>query len=98
MVDEGHITVEICQEGDAILFRVEDNGVGIPPADLPRGLDKGFTGRNGRADGAKSTGLGLYLCRRLCRQLGLGLAISSQEGAWTRVELTFPKGRHHLAG
>lgn len=86
------------EEPAAVILRVEDNGMGIPPADLPRVLDKGFTGRNGRADGAKSTGLGLYLCRRLCRQLGLGLAVSSQEGAWTRVELTFPKGRHHLAG
>ena len=81
----------------AVVLRVEDNGAGIPQADLPRVFDKGFTGRNGRTDGAKSTGLGLYLCRRLCEQLGLRLVLSSQEGMWTRVEITFPKGRYHLA-
>lgn len=91
------LTLSQREENAAVVLRVEDNGAGIPRADLPRVFDKGFTGRNGRTDGAKSTGLGLYLCRRLCRQLGLGLALSSQEGAWTGVEITFPKGRYHLA-
>ena len=85
------------EEGAAVVLQVEDNGVGICPADLPRVLDKGFTGRNGRAEGARSTGLGLYLCRRLCNKLGLGLSVSAREGAWTRVCLTFPKGDYHLA-
>lgn len=83
---------------DAVTLCVEDNGLGISKADLPRVLEKGFTGRNGRTGAGKSTGLGLYLCGRLCRRLSLGLQVFSQEGAWTRVELTFPKGRHHLLG
>lgn len=91
------ITLSQREQEAAVVLSVEDNGAGIPQADLPRVFDKGFTGRNGRTDGAKSTGLGLYLCRRLCGQLGLGLALSSREGAWTRVEITFPKGRYHLA-
>lgn len=94
---EPRITFSQREEGAAVVLQVEDNGVGICPADLPRVLDKGFTGRNGRAEGARSTGLGLYLCRRLCDKLGLGLSVSAREGAWTRVSLTFPKGDYHLA-
>ena len=85
------------EERAAVVLQVQDNGAGICPADLPRVLEKGFTGRNGRAEGAKSTGLGLYLCRRLCQRLGLGLSVASQEREWTRVEITFPKSPYHLA-
>lgn len=68
---------------------VEDNGLGIPAEDLGRIFDKGFTGKNGRT-GAKSTGIGLYLCKRLCDKLGIGLSCESVEGQFTRILFTFP--------
>ena len=43
---------------------VADNGIGIPAHELPRVFDRGFTGSNGRVRGG-STGMGLYLCRKL---------------------------------
>lgn len=67
---------------------VEDNGMGIPEEDLPRVLEKGFTGRNGRTVHS-STGMGLYLCSRLCDKLGIGLEIHSREGKGTAVRLVF---------
>ena len=70
---------------------VEDNGIGIEASDLPRVFEKGFTGQNGRS-GRKSTGIGLYLCRRLADKLGLELSIQSRQGEFTRVTLCFPKG------
>ncbi len=70
---------------------VEDNGIGIDASDLPRVFDKGFTGQNGRS-GKKSTGIGLYLCRRLADKLGLELSLMSKRGEFTRVVLCFPKG------
>lgn len=54
-----------------------------------RVFDRGFTGRNGRNRGG-STGMGLYLCKRLADALEIGLQIQSAEGAGTRVTLTFP--------
>lgn len=65
-----------------------DTGVGIRPEDLPRIFEKGYTGYNGREE-QRSTGLGLYLCRRVMDQLGHGLHITSVQGEGTHVELTF---------
>lgn len=69
------------KKADRIELSVEDNGIGIPRSDLLRIFEKGFTGSNGRAIQG-STGIGLYLCRRLCDKLGIGLrAYSEGEGA-----------------
>lgn len=75
------------QENDRILLSVEDNGVGISESDLPRIFEKGFTGQNGRMI-QSSTGIGLYLCKRLCDKLGIGLTAYS-EGKGTTITLSF---------
>lgn len=72
---------------DKVILSVEDNGMGIPQSDLPRIFEKGFTGRNGRT-GQNSTGIGLYLCKRLCDKLGIGLAVYS-ENKGTKISLSF---------
>lgn len=48
---------------------IRDTGIGIEAEDLPRIFEKGYTGGNGRTDN-RSTGIGLYLCRRICGNLG----------------------------
>ncbi len=68
---------------------VQDNGIGIPAHELPRVFERGFTGSNGRMRGG-STGIGLYLCRKLAVFLELELRMDSQEGVGTTVTLTFP--------
>ena len=83
-------------EEQAVVLTVADNGKGIPAADLPRVWEKGFTGENGRALATRSTGLGLYLCKKLCGRLGVGLSIRSAVGEGTAVSFTFPKGRFYL--
>ena len=75
------------KENDSIILSVEDNGIGIPQSDLPRIFEKGFTGQNGRMI-RSSTGIGLYLCRRLCDKLGIGISASS-EGKGTAISLSF---------
>ena len=75
------------KENDRILLSVVDNGIGIPSGDLPRIFEKGFTGENGRKIHS-STGIGLYLCRRLCDKLGIGISASSK-GKGTTISLSF---------
>ncbi|MCI8441372.1 MAG: HAMP domain-containing histidine kinase [Provencibacterium sp.] len=75
--------------GNEAQLLVQDNGIGIPSHELPRIFDRGFTGSNGRARGG-STGMGLYLCKKLAGFLELGLSLCSEEGKGTAVTLTFP--------
>ncbi|MCI8834715.1 MAG: HAMP domain-containing histidine kinase [Ruminococcus sp.] len=83
--------------GWSILLKVQDNGIGIPAEDLPRIFEKGFTGTNGRRPGERSTGIGLYLCRKLCRKLGIEIRAASVEGEGTEMRLEFPVSSY-LAG
>lgn len=75
------------RQQDHVVLVVEDNGIGISPADLPRIFEKGFTGQNGRKV-QQSTGIGLYLCKRLCEKLGIGITAESSEHG-TVISLAF---------
>lgn len=72
-------------------LHIKDNGCGISANDLPRVFEKGFTGTNGRVR-KRATGIGLYLCKKLCSKLGHDIRIYSREGEGTEVVLSFPKG------
>ena len=83
------ITISARPLGKQVQLTVSDNGIGIPAHELSRVFHRGFTGSNGRARGG-STGIGLYLCKKLAGFLELGLEITSEEGRGTTVTLTFP--------
>ncbi len=74
---------------NATLLHIKDNGAGIKASELTKVFDKGFTGSNGRK-GANSTGIGLYLCKKLCKRLEHDMRISSEEGQGTIVTFVFP--------
>lgn len=76
---------------NGIQLIIEDNGIGIPQNEISRVFEKGFTGNQGRIN-SKSTGIGLYLCKKLCDKLGLLISIDSKENTYTKVMITFPKG------
>ena len=78
------------EEQNAVRLLISDNGIGISSADLLRVFDKGFTGDNGRRY-SKSTGIGLYLCKKLCGKMNIGITIQSDLGQGTTVILSFPQ-------
>ena len=86
------IKIEAKSIDNFVVLTIEDNGVGIIDRDIERVFDKGFTGENGRKFG-KSTGMGLYLCKKLCDKLSLGLKIQSEEGKGTKVSIIFSNDR-----
>ena len=65
---------------------IRDTGIGITAEDLPRIFDRGYTGRNGRTY-RQASGIGLYLCRRICRDLGHTITASSAAGEGTVLRL-----------
>ncbi len=77
---------------EAVELSVRDNGCGVSGADLPRVFDKGFTGDNGRTT-KRATGIGLYLVRRLCDKMGVGVHADSREGEGFEVVLSFPTNK-----
>lgn len=65
---------------------IKDTGIGISPEDLPMIFEKGYTGCNGRSD-KKASGIGLYLCRRICNNLGHKIIVQSEVGNGTIVKI-----------
>ena len=88
--ERGGITIACTGEEEQVLLQIKDTGIGIRQEDLPRIFEKGFTGYNGRMD-KKATGIGLYLCKRICDQLGVGITVDSTVGAGTMVCFIFVK-------
>ena len=80
---------------NSIRLVISDNGIGIPAQDIQRVFEKGFTGENGRKF-MRSTGMGLYLCKKLCGKLGLSISLASQAGQGTMIEILFPKSKMFL--
>ena len=85
-----------CLEG-TITLSVQDEGIGIPPSDLPRVTKAFFTGENGRLSG-ESTGMGLYLAQEVCNRLGHELEITSSKGQGTTVSIVFPYQEQNVGG
>ncbi|PMC33713.1 histidine kinase [Bacillus sp. UMB0899] len=71
------------------VLKISDNGIGIIDSDIDRIFNRGFTGTNGR-DYAKSTGMGLYLCKTLCEKLGLLIKAESPDKRGTTIKIFFP--------
>lgn len=81
--NKGHVSITF--EKPCTLC-ISDTGIGIAGEDLPRIFEKSYTGHNGRKD-RKSSGIGLYLCRKICEKLGHSLRISSVVGEGTTVRI-----------
>lgn len=77
----GSIQVSVSPEK---VLRIADTGIGIADEDLPRVFEKGYTGYNGRTD-KKASGIGLYLCRRICSNLGHNIYAKSSPGRGTEI-------------
>ncbi|MEG2909937.1 MAG: sensor histidine kinase [Erysipelotrichaceae bacterium] len=92
--DHETIIIDTILNKENIILCVKDHGCGISERDLPRIFEKGFTGNNGRIY-EKATGMGLYLCKKLCKKLYLGIDVTSNENG-TSVFITFPISNHNL--
>lgn len=90
----GTIQIFTKQESNQLWLVIEDNGIGIWEEDLPRVFERGFTGYNGRAD-KKSTGIGLYLCKKVMGRLRHQIRIESKVGVGTQVFLGLAREELH---
>lgn len=69
---------------------IEDSGIGIAKEDLPRIFENGFTGYNGRIE-MKSTGIGLYLCKNVMKNIGGDITADSEIHKGTKIFINLTK-------
>ncbi|HIY93057.1 sensor histidine kinase [Companilactobacillus sp. HBUAS56275] len=85
----GKISIFTTNKNNNIELHIKDNGIGIANQDISRVYNKGFTGSNGRQSGSKSTGMGLYLVKKMIDKLGHTIDVKSQVGQGTEFIITF---------
>ena len=85
--DHGGVT--IYQSAPTVIC-ISDTGIGISDTDLPLIFEKGYSGFNGRIQ-QKSSGCGLYLCRKIAKLLGCSLSVTSKLNCGTTVAITLPQ-------
>ena len=78
--------LEIYMEGQELC--IKDTGIGIKNSDVLRVFERGFSGYNGRLT-QQSSGLGLYLSKKISEELGHRIRIESEVGIGTTVRIKF---------
>ncbi|MBP5262600.1 MAG: sensor histidine kinase [Clostridiales bacterium] len=87
---QGGIRIYMAEPG---VLCIEDTGIGISAEDLPRIFENGYTGFNGRED-KRASGIGLYLCKRVCDNLSHKISAVSEPGVGTKIMIGFD--RQHI--
>ncbi len=81
--------IDTSENKDNVVLTIKDNGCGIQASDLVRVFENGFTGSDRTK--SQSTGIGLYLSKKICKKLGLKIKIDSKYKLWTEVQIIYPK-------
>ncbi|PNB76914.1 hypothetical protein C1X30_31225, partial [Pseudomonas sp. FW305-BF6] len=81
-----YLTVSGYKTENHIVLEVVDEGIGIQPKDIRRVFQPFFTGENGRILG-ESTGMGLYLAKKICENLNHKISIQFEVNRGTKVSI-----------
>lgn len=74
---------------NGVVLSIKDFGIGIDEEDISRVFDKGFTGKNGRNQLYKSTGMGMYFVKKMIDSLGHEIEVCSENGSYTIFNIYF---------
>lgn len=91
--EKGHVRIECAMDGQELVTRVVDTGIGIKPEDMGklfqafRQVDVGLTRNH------EGTGLGLSICKRLVEKLGGRIWVESEWGVGSVFAFTISTGR-----
>ena len=85
------MTIKILFMKESTSLIIEDNGLGIKPDEIGHIFEKGYVGTNGRKN-ERSSGMGMFICSKLCKKLDIGIQAVSEYGEYTKMILTFGEG------
>ncbi len=83
-----HIYFSIRKVDKCVELAIRDEGIGISEYDIPRVFEAFFTGENGRK-GYSASGIGLYLCKKICDRLNQKIRLENAEEGGCRVTITY---------
>jgi signal transduction histidine kinase len=88
--DESEVRIGITQRDGSALIDVTDEGIGIPPGDLPRIFERFHRGSNVDDRRFAGMGLGLFICKGIVEQHGGRIWVESRAGAGTTFHVALP--------
>lgn len=77
---KGIVKITLESAGNQVVFKVKDNGIGVPEAERPKLFNKFYRATNAKQQRADGTGIGLYLVKRVIEQQGGAIIFDSQAG------------------
>ena len=90
---DGRVTVRWYLDGSEAVCSVEDTGVGIPPAAIPRLTERFYRVDKGRDRATGGSGLGLAIVKHVLQRHGGRLDVESELGRGSRFTCRFPADR-----
>ena len=88
--DGGEVVISVQGQDSEVMIAVQDSGVGIPKADLPRIFERFYRVDKARSRKMGGTGLGLSIAQQIVSSHGGRIWIESEEGRGTLVAFTLP--------
>ncbi|GKX67660.1 sensor histidine kinase [Inconstantimicrobium mannanitabidum] len=85
---DSKVSLNAIKDENRVILEIEDQGIGIKKQYINRVFDLFFTGSNGR-DNRESTGIGLYMCKLVCKKLNNEISVQSEEGKGTKVSISY---------
>lgn len=87
--EDGVVEIYLQNSEIGIELHIKDNGIGIKTEDINRVFDKGYVGKH--TEITKSTGMGLYISKKILNKLSHDISIESKENEFCNVCITFYK-------
>ena len=89
----GAVKIEVRAQDAMAAFVVEDNGAGIPTADLPHVFERFYRVDKSRSSSGGGSGIGLAVAKALTQQMGGSIEAESLPGSYTRFTFLLPQAR-----
>ncbi|MDL1910213.1 response regulator [Chloroflexi bacterium CFX6] len=90
--DGGRIALRVEEDGDEVLISIQDNGIGIPPEDLPHIFEGFYRGRDAQT-AATGHGIGLAVSRQIIEAHNGSIAVESDLGRGSTFVVRLPAVR-----